>query len=85
MGSEKSARIVDRRAPDAPLYFIAMEPRECGSLWDRLGVRLAVPRGEIPVLNGVRLPPEAALRAAADLTAGLAALHKLGYAHADLK
>jgi serine/threonine protein kinase len=70
----------------APLFLIAMEPLEGGSLWARMSLNPA-PRdcSAAPVFVGRPLAPEQALRAAADLMAGLSALHKLGYAHADLK
>lgn len=71
---ESAASILPTQAPPgAPLFFIAMEPLAGGTLWDRL--RAA----------GGPLPRDAALRAAADLLAALAALHALGFAHADLK
>jgi hypothetical protein len=63
-----------------PVYLIAMEPLTGGTLWARMGLN---PEGR--VLVGTPLDPLAALWAAADLMAGLSALHKLGYAHADLK
>jgi serine/threonine protein kinase len=63
-----------------PIYLIAMEPLLGGTLWSRLGLDPLA-----GVLVGVPLPRSEALWAATDLMAGLAALHKLGYAHADLK
>ena len=71
---ESAASILPSQAPlGAPLFFIAMEPLAGGTLWNRL--RSA---------DGP-LPHDDALRAAADLLAALAALHALGFAHADLK
>jgi serine/threonine protein kinase len=86
-GWEEDASIVLRThaLPGSPLFFIAMEPLDGGSLWERQHLN-PIPRpGSAAVWTGRPLPPEEALRAAADLMAGLAALHKLGYAHADLK
>ena len=71
---EDAASILPTQAPrGAPLFFIAMEPLAGGTLWDRLRA------------TGGPLSRDAATRAAADLLAALAALHALGFAHADLK
>ena len=71
---EDAASILPTQAPPgAPLFFIAMEPLTGGRLWDRLRV------------TDGPLPHDSAIRAATDLLSALAALHALGFAHADLK
>jgi serine/threonine protein kinase len=80
-GWVENAQTVIPSAPAVPLFLIAMEPLEGGTLWDRLGVD---PEGR-GVVVGSPLPPDEALLVAADLMAALAALHKLGCAHADIK
>lgn len=74
-GSEESAASVlpMYAPPGAPLFFIAMEYLTGKTLWQRLNVSC-----------GPLLRLEAVL-AAAQLSAALAALHNLGFAHADLK
>jgi serine/threonine protein kinase len=85
-GAEEDARVnlsscVPLGAP-CPVFMVAMEPLMGGTLWGRLGL---APSDAVPVYVGIQLDPLAALWAAADLMAGLSALHELGYAHADLK
>ena len=71
---EDAASFLPTQAPrGAPLFLIAMEPLVGGTLWDRLRV------------VGGPLAAGDAVRAAADLLSALAALHGLGFAHADLK
>jgi serine/threonine protein kinase len=83
---DASVELPSHAVRGAPLFLIAMEPLEGGSLWARMRINPNPPdSGPAPVFVGQPLPPEQALRAAADLMAGLSALHKLGYAHADLK
>ena len=70
---DKERDLPDRPTPpNTPLYLIAMEPLCGGTLWSRL--KPASP-----------LSTDAQLLAAADLMAGLMALHSLGFAHSDLK
>jgi len=69
---EKASQQIDPGTPGKDVFLIALEPLPGGSLKERLQ-------------KCKLLAPDAVLLAAADLMAGLAALHKLGYAHADLK
>jgi serine/threonine protein kinase len=83
---DASVELPSHAVRGVPLFLIAMEPLEGGSLWSRMHINPNPPdSGPAPVFVGRPLPPEQALRAATDLMAGLSALHKLGYAHEDLK
>ena len=71
---EDASSILPSHAPrGAPLFFIAMEQLTGGTLWERLRA------------SAGPLSDSDATRAAADVLAALAALHALGFAHADLK
>jgi serine/threonine protein kinase len=87
LGEEADAHTLlpDHAAPGTPLFIIAMEQLEGGTLWGLLRVRPLAPPGQVSILVGTALPPETLLAAAADLAAALAALHACGYSHGDIK